>query len=511
MSRKLLPFFKRAMNKNLFFFAVGILAVFIGRRVIEYTSTDHFCDLCHAHPHVTESWKASTHYVNKSGIVVHCVECHLPPEGWSYVTEKARLGIKDLYGTVFKDVSKIDWETKGKVVYARSFTYDESCVRCHAELFSLDLSEKGVDAHVYYFHKKGEVLCINCHLSVGHYSEEAIVEVDLTTPKPEPRKTTLSPKPESPEVFIDYAQSIPGSDVVFEMIAIPGGTFLMGSSDSESYRREDEGPARKVRVSPFWMGRTEVSWDEWEIYYRENVTSGKYASIENNPNIDVVTGPTPPYGAPDQGWGRGSRPAITMTHHAAMKYCEWLSLVTGDKYRLPTEAEWEYACRGATTTPCFFEGDPSKFTRKRWVNRIFGVDTTVINQYVWYALNGKGKTNPAYSKKSNPFGLLHMLGNVREFCLDWYSPDAYAQMGPEDLPVDPRGPGTGRGHVIRGGSFQSDGADLRSAARDHTRHDSWLLSDPQSPKSIWWYSDCYDVGFRVVSEYKGKQSFMNNN
>ena len=139
------------------------------------------------------------------------------------------------------------------------------------------------------------------------------------------------------------------------------------------------------------------------------------------------------------------------------------------------------------------------------------MDTTVINQYAWFALNGKGKTNPAYSKKSNPFGLLHMLGNVREFCLDWYSPDAYTQMGPEDLPVDPKGPGTGREHVIRGGSFQSDGAELRSAARDHTRHDAWLLSDPQSPKSIWWYSDCYDVGFRVVSEYKGKQSVANNN
>jgi len=434
--------------------------------------------------------------------MVHCVECHLPPGGWSRFIEKARLGIKDIYGTVFKNISKIDWEVKGRVENARTFTYNASCVRCHSELFSLDLSKKGVDAHVYYFKKQGEVDCINCHLSVGHYSEIALVEVDLTIPKPEPRKTTLPPRPDLPDEFVDYAQVMPGSDIVFEMIAIPRGTFHMGSSDSESYRREDEGPVRQVQVSPFWMGRTEVSWDEWEVYYLENMTSGKYETQEDDPNLDAVTGPTPPYGAPDQGWGRGSRPAITMTHNAAVKYCQWLSSVTGDKYRLPTEAEWEYACRGGTTTPYFFQGNPSKITKKRWVNRIFGVDTTRISQHAWYLLNGKGKTHPAYSRKPNPFGLLHMLGNVKEFCLDWYSSDAYMQMKPEDLLVDPRGPKTGSGHVIRGGSFQSDGADLRSAIRDHTRHDAWLLSDPQYPKSRWWYSDCTDVGFRVVREYE---------
>lgn len=481
-----------------------MLGVFIVQSGLEYTSTDQFCGLCHAHPHVTESWKLSTHYKNESGVVVHCVECHLPPGGLHHFTEKARLGIRDTFSSLFKDVSSIDWEAKGRLKHARTHTYDASCIRCHAELFSLDLSKKGEDGHVHYFHKKDEIRCINCHLNVGHYSEEVFEEEKLTAITPERRKTTLPPKPLSPDVFADYAEIIPGAEVVFEMIAIPGGTFVMGSPASESRRRADEGPLHRVRVSSFWMGKAEVSWDEWEVYYRENATRSKYASLGSNIELDAVTGPTPPYGAPDQGWGRGSRPAITMTHHAAMKYCEWLSSVTGDKYRLPTEAEWEYASRGATTDPYFFEGNPSKMTRKSFINRIFGVDTSGIDGYVWYELNSSGKTHPAYSKKTNPFGLLNVLGNVKEFCLDWYAPDVYHRGTSDSIIINPCGPKSGIEHVIRGGSFQSDAADLRCASRDHTRHEEWLLTDPQSPKSIWWYSDCYDVGFRVVREYKGR-------
>jgi formylglycine-generating enzyme required for sulfatase activity len=94
--------------------------------------------------------------------------------------------------------------------------------------------------------------------------------------------------------------------------------------------------------------------------------------------------------------------------------------------------------------------------------------------------------------------MVDMLGNVREFCLDWYAPDAYSHLSGEA--TDPRGPESGKEHVVRGGSYLTDAADLRCAARDHTREDDWLLTDPQSPKSIWWYSDVTDVGFRVVRE-----------
>jgi sulfatase modifying factor 1 len=504
MFRKLNLIFKTSFKKYrlILGIVVGFVLVFLGHFGLKVTSADRFCDLCHAHPHVTESWKLSTHYKNQSGVVVHCVECHLPPGGVDYVAEKARLGLKDAYGSVFKDVSQIDWEAKSRLKHATTYTYDASCVRCHAELFSLDLSQKGTDAHVYYFHRMEEMRCINCHLHVGHYSEEASEEVRLAESVTERRESMLPPRPASPDAFLDYAERITGTDVVFEMIAIPGGTFTMGSPNTEPKRRKDEGPTYEVRVSPFWMGRTEVSWKEWEVYYRRMGTKGKYGSAEYGEEVDAVTGPTPPYGSPDQGWGRGSRPAITMTHHAAMEYCEWLSSITGEMYRLPTEAEWEYACRGGTSDPYFFEGNPSKLTGRSWKNRIFGADTAGIQRFAWYGMNAGGKTYPAYSRTENPFGLIHMLGNVREFCLDYYSPEAYKIYTDDSLVIDPVGPTSGTEHVIRGGSFLSDAADVRSASRDHTRTDAWLLTDPQSPKSIWWYSDCYDVGFRVVREYR---------
>ena len=98
----------------------------------------------------------------------------------------------------------------------------------------------------------------------------------------------------------------------------------------------------------------------------------------------------------------------------------------------------------------------------------------------------------------NPFGLKNMLGNVYEFCSDWYSPTTYQAY--KKLVIDPKGPKKGKEHVIRGGSFKSDAKDVRSAARDFTKTKAWLVTDPQMPKSVWWYSDCVDIGFRVVCE-----------
>jgi formylglycine-generating enzyme required for sulfatase activity len=132
---------------------------------------------------------------------------------------------------------------------------------------------------------------------------------------------------------------------------------------------------------------------------------------------------------------------------------------------------------------------------------LLGVKTAPLSEYAWYLEDSASKTYPSGGTKVNPWGLVNMLGNVREFCSDWYDPQAYAHLGDSEV-VDPRGPASGQEHVIRGGSYRSDAADLRCAARDHTRHDEWLLTDPQVPKSVWWYSDCTDVGFRVVREYK---------
>ncbi len=479
---------------------LGALLVFSGQWLIVITGTDTFCNSCHTHPHAMDSWKLSSHFKNESGVVTHCVDCHLPPGGLAYLKEKAWLGVRDAYGTVFKDAKRINWESKSRLEAAVHFTFDASCSRCHTDLFSKNLTSKGVDAHVYYLKNTDKVRCINCHLYVGHYKEMPQVDTTLIHKKPMqivkvPRRPLLN------EPFIAYTETIPGSKVAFDMVPVPGGTFVMGSPASEKFREADEGPQRQVTVSQFWMGKAEVSWAEWEIYFAQMGRGKREYWAANASELDMITGPTPPYGSPDQGWGKGSRPAITMTHYAATRYCEWLSDITGKLYRLPTEAEWEYAARAGSKEPYFFPGDPGKYSRRGLMNKLFGADTSVISDYAVYAGNSRGKTGSGLRGKANAFGLFNMLGNVREFCADYYEPNILASW-PEAGITDPTGPKTGKEYVIRGGSFKSDAADLRSANRDYTRTDAWLMTDPQTPKSMWWYSDCADVGFRIVRVYE---------
>jgi formylglycine-generating enzyme required for sulfatase activity len=353
-----------------------------------------------------------------------------------------------------------------------------------------------VDGHLHYQRSKDKMRCINCHLHTGHYRGKQSNEVEDEAAAQEEELSTMFPP--TPNGFKSYSEQIPGSDVKIRMVAVPGGTFQMGSPYSEPYRRADEGPVHQVKLSPFWMERTEVTWREYEVYQLQRGNTGRNRDAPTD-KADGVSGPTPPYGSPDQGWGRGSRPAITMTYYSATKFCEWLSQVTGKKYRLPTEAEWEYAARAGTTSPYFFPGDPSSFTNQRWLNHLLGVKTAPLIDYAWYQGDSSEETHPTGAAKPNSWGMVDMLGNVREFCLDWYAPDAYAHL-PSGEVTDPRGPESGKEHVVRGGSYLSDAAELRCAARDHTREDDWLLTDPQSPKSIWWYSDVTDVGFRVVRE-----------
>jgi sulfatase modifying factor 1 len=291
---------------------------------------------------------------------------------------------------------------------------------------------------------------------------------------------------------------IPGTHVSFEMVALPGGDFNMGSPDNEPLRESDEGPVRKVALSEFWIGKAEVTWDEYLAFFRATGSQGRTeGQVVTAKNADAISGATPPWGAPDQGWGKGQRPAITMTWHAATVYCQWLSKRTGKKYRLPTEAEWEYACRGGTETPYFFVGNPEKFTSKGFLKKLLGPDTSNIASFAIYNKNSLSRTAEPVSVKGNPFGLKNMPGNVAEFCSDFYSESYYMA---DSLHINPHGPAKGQEHVIRGGSFKSDARDLRSAARDYTKTKAWLVTDPQMPKSIWWYSDCIDVGFRVVCE-----------
>ncbi len=479
---------------------VGAALLLLLRGSNTFTSTDTFCESCHVHPQATISWRQSTHYTTKSGMVVHCVECHLPPGGVAYVAQKTRLGVRDAFGKIFKSQDSAYWEERSQLEHAKTHVFRESCLECHPNLYPVELTDKGEEAHLHYERLAHELRCLNCHLHVGHYDPNADKEIEFGLF--DVAEAEIYDTPAVVEGFVDYTEFIPSTSVSFDMVAIPGGTFDMGSPESEPYRRDDEGPQHTVTVSPFWMGRVEVTWNEFEAWYRATKAEGRTDTrLMEDEGVDAITGATPPYVPPDQGWGRGDRPAITMTPYAAEQYCRWLSMVTGKHYRLPTEAEWEYAARGGVPSAYFFEGEPRQFTQRRFWNRLFGRDTDVLDAHVIHEGNSGGRTQSPGETLPNPFGLVNMLGNVREFTLDWYAPNTYHERAGAGPIENPRGPTDGDELVVRGGSFRSDPADLRLAARDHTRTDACLMTDPQIPKSRWWYSDCTDIGFRVVREY----------
>ncbi len=485
---------------------IGIIITFSFNYSVDYTSTDVFCASCHVHPHVFESRKKTSHYDNSAGMQVQCIECHLPPKGQGHLREKIRLGAKDIYGFLFKDHSKIIWDEKRQLEFAVHFTYESACIKCHQNLFPLSLSQEGGEAHLYYRNNIGKVKCLNCHLDVGHYMP-AYKSTELTALSTIADSVIYS-EPAEIDSFADFTEYIPDSNLSFEMKAIPGGVFKMGSPANEPYRKPDEGPQVEVKISPFFMAEHEVTWNEFMNFYLRTTKEGRSTDVDREQDVDGITGPTPPYGSPDRNWGFGKRPAISIRFHAAQTYCEWLSQITGKTYRLPTEAEWEYACRAGTTEPYFFEGNPKKIDNDRFINRLFGADTSLINRYVIYSLNSGSKSQTPDMVEPNPFGLINMAGNVAEFCSDWYAADVFEQYTKKysvSVIENPVGPESGTERVIRGGSYRSNPGDIRSASRDYTRTDEWMISDPQSPKSEWWYSDCFYVGFRVVCEYDEKK------
>ncbi len=294
-----------------------------------------------------------------------------------------------------------------------------------------------------------------------------------------------------------YTESIPGTDVRFEMVPVKGGTFTMGSPESEPKRAADEGPQHKVTVGAFWMEKSETRWDEYGIFAFSKDLMGeqqKKAELTAPPGgekaVDAITRPTPPYSDPTFGFGREGHPVINITHHAAMEYTHWLSSKTGKDYRLPTEAEWEYACRAGTETPFYFGADPKQ-----------------LGDYAWYLDNSDARPHEVGKKKPNPWGLYDMLGNVSEWVVDLYDKDYYKTFKPlvpaESPVLMPEG--QKYPHVARGGSWDDEAGHVRCAARQASNPD-WSMQDPQMPQSIWWHTEATYVGFRVVRRFDEQES-----
>lgn len=288
-----------------------------------------------------------------------------------------------------------------------------------------------------------------------------------------------------------YTNNIPGTAVPYWMVAIPGGEFTMGSPENEKDRQKDESPQHKVKISPFWMGQFEVTWDQYLLFMYADDEKNLRAIHKSDPKVDAisdaVTRPSKPYVDMSFGMGKSPKrggvgfPAIAMTQHAAAKFCHWLSAKTGHFYRLPTEAEWEYACRAGTTTAYYFGDDPGQ-----------------LAEHAWFFDNSNSKYQEVGKKQPNPWGLYDMCGNVTEWVMDQYDADFYKTLAGPAAAVDPWKRATQPyPHAVRGGSWDDDPKDCRSAARRGSDR-SWKVTDPQLPKSIWYLSDATFVGFRLV-------------
>ncbi len=273
-----------------------------------------------------------------------------------------------------------------------------------------------------------------------------------------------------------YEVTIPNTVVKFSMMPVAAGEFLMGSGAPDA--KADEKPQRKVRLDAFWMQHTEVTWDAYLLFMFADQAK---ESVSPDPIVDALSRPTAPYVEMSFGRGLRSYPAISLTQHAANKFAEWLSAKTGDYYRLPTEAEWEYACRAGTAT---------------------GFSDGTLDDYAWYAANSpneafpKGTYHRTGMKKPNAWGLHDMLGNVMEWTADQYAP--YAAAAQENPWVRSATPYP---HAVRGGSWNDPAPRVTCTARVPS-DPSWKKQDPQIPKSIWYMTDAQWLGFRLVRPAK---------
>jgi formylglycine-generating enzyme required for sulfatase activity len=258
-------------------------------------------------------------------------------------------------------------------------------------------------------------------------------------------------------------------------VPIPGGTFSMGTPSGEKINQPDERPVKKVEISPFWMGEHEVTFEEWDTFFK-NMQVPQTKAVA----VDAVSRPTAQYIDLTWGMGRDSKnPTNSMSQTAGIMFCKWLYEKTGFFYRLPTEAEWEYACRAGSAT-----ANPK------------GVTAASLPDYAFFKANSQDKFQKVKQKKPNAWGLYDMLGNVSEWTLDQYDPLAYTKFS-ENAKNPTTPPGAKYPRVARGGSYLDEAAELRCTNRISSKPE-WNQRDPQIPKSRWWLTDGMFMGFRVV-------------
>ncbi|MEX0290992.1 MAG: formylglycine-generating enzyme family protein [Flavobacteriaceae bacterium] len=280
------------------------------------------------------------------------------------------------------------------------------------------------------------------------------------------------------KTFEAYEEVISGSKEIIKMQPINGGSFLLGSNSGAP----EETPVHKVAVDDFWMSAYEITWDQYQLFAERRIDGVTNPNLEQEVAIDIdgIAAATTPYVDMSHGMGRKGFPVVNITEYAALTFCKWLSAKTGKFYRLPTEAEWEYACRAGSTE-----------------DYAFGKDSTGLGQYAWYINNSGNKYQKVGSKKPNAFGLYDMHGNVAEWTMDQFDKNGYLNRD-TDLTSNPWvRPTDLYPRAVRGGSWKDEAPKLRSAARIGSKA-AWKRIDPQIPKSRWWFTNASHVGFRIV-------------
>ncbi|MDH5475930.1 MAG: formylglycine-generating enzyme family protein [Cyclobacteriaceae bacterium] len=273
--------------------------------------------------------------------------------------------------------------------------------------------------------------------------------------------------------FEPYSQSVPNESITIKLIPVLGGEFKMGSFAEDQLAQADEQPKHTVSVDDFWIGAYEITWEQFDTFIFQELEA--INSIDKNKlaalGIDGITSASTPYVDMSFGMGKDDYPAINMTQYGATMFCKWLSAKTGVFYRLPTEAEWEYACKKGALS-----------------------DEIPLDEQAWFKKNADFQYEEVGTKRPNSLGIYDLLGNVSEWVLDQYDTTFYAN-SPIDNPLNT--PETLYPRVVRGGSWKDRSEQLRCAARQPSKS-RWKRRDPQIPKSQWWLTNAPFVGFRIV-------------